>query len=180
MLGLVLSGATAIPLATELNYLVRWTGADRIAQNPNSPQEAVWSIWLRKVHSALSDTSNQNPFLYYGTDWLAFGHFAIALAFVGALIDPVRNQWLFTFGLIACVLVVPYALIFGAIRGIPLWWRLVDCSFGVFGMVPLILCRHWARELEQLRRGLISTVGASRPGSAGVPPASSRTVPGAQ
>jgi hypothetical protein len=179
MLGLVLSGATAIPLATELNCLVKWTGADRIAQKSDSLQGPAWSIWLRKVHSSLNDTSNQNPFLYYGTDWLAFGHFAIALAFVGALIDPVRNQWLFNFGLMACMLVVPYALIFGAIRGIPLWWRLVDCSFGVFGMVPLILCRHRARELEQLRGRSLSSVPAS-PGSAGVSPASSCTVPGAQ
>jgi len=38
--GLVLSGATAIPLATELNYLVRWTGADRIAQKPQFPSRS--------------------------------------------------------------------------------------------------------------------------------------------
>ena len=51
--------------------------------------------------------------LFYSTDWLAFGHFVIAIAFVGALRDPVRNRWLFDFGLIACVLVVPYAVVFG-------------------------------------------------------------------
>jgi hypothetical protein len=39
-----------------------------------------------------------------------------ALSFVGALRDPVRNRWLFDFGLIACVLVIPYALVFGALR----------------------------------------------------------------
>jgi hypothetical protein len=83
-----------------------------------------------------------------GTDWLAFGHFVIAVAFVGALLEPVRNRWLFSFGIIACALVVPYALVFGAIRGIPVWWRFVDCSFGVFGIVPLWLCRRWAVELE--------------------------------
>jgi hypothetical protein len=73
----------------------------------------------------------------------------IALVFVGALRDPVRNRWLFDFGLIACLLVVPFALIFGAWRGIPLWWRLIDCSFGVLGFVPLWLCRRWTIELEK-------------------------------
>jgi hypothetical protein len=71
----------------------------------------------------------------------------IALVFVGALRDPVRNSWLFTFGIIACACVIPYAFIFGAIRGIPIWWRLIDCSFGVFGFVPVWFCRNWVREL---------------------------------
>ena len=90
-----------------------------------------------------------SPFLFYGTDWLAFGHFVIAIVFIGALRDPVRNRWLFDFGLTACVLVIPYALVFGGIRGIPFWWRLIDCSFGVFGFIPLWFCRKWTRELER-------------------------------
>ena len=35
----------------------------------------------------------------------------------------------------------PWALVFGSLRGIPFFWRLVDCSFGVFGFLPLWLCR---------------------------------------
>ena len=58
---------------------------------------------------------------------------------------------MFDFGLIAWVLVIPYALVFGAVRGIPFWWRLVDCSFGVFGFVPLWWCRIWACALESDR-----------------------------
>jgi hypothetical protein len=73
-----------------------------------------------------------------------FGHFVIAITFVGAFRDPVRNRWLFDFGLIACGLVIPYALLFGQVRGIPFWWRLIDCSFGVMGFVPLWFCRKWA------------------------------------
>jgi hypothetical protein len=71
----------------------------------------------------------------------------IALVFIGALRDPVRNRWLFDFGLIACVLVIPYALVLGGLRGIPVWWRLIDCSFGVFGFIPLWFCRKWTNEL---------------------------------
>lgn len=148
IVGLVVSGATAIPLQTEIDWLVHWTGADRMLAAPASTDAPTWAVWLVKVQTALRDTDAQHPILFYGTDWLAFGHFVIAIAFVGALRDPVRNRWLFDFGLIACVLVIPYALVFGGIRGIPIWWRLIDCSFGVFGSIPLWSCRKWARELE--------------------------------
>ena len=45
---------------------------------------------------------------------------------------------------------IPYAMIFGAVRGIPIGWRLVDCSFGVIGLVPLALARRSIRQLEAL------------------------------
>jgi hypothetical protein len=105
------------------------------------------------VQTALNDNFVAHPFLFYGTDWLAFGHFVIALAFLGALRDPVRNSWLFTFGMLACILVVPYAFVFGALRGIPFWWRLIDCSFGIVGFIPLYFCSNWAKELEGMSRG---------------------------
>ncbi len=141
IVGLVLSGATAIPLPPEVSLLAKILGS--------GGESSEWARWLLQVQTALRQTQAQHPFLFYGTDWLAFGHFVIAIAFVGALRDPVRNRWLFDFGLIACVLVIPYALVFGGVRGIPFWWRLIDCSFGVFGFVPLWFCRQWASELEQ-------------------------------
>jgi hypothetical protein len=137
---LVLSGVTAIPLTGELAFLVRSIPPTAAAGPP--------AHWLVQVRDALAQTATTFPFLFYGTDWLAFGHFAIAIAFVGALREPVRNRWLFDFGLIACASVIPYAFVFGAWRGIPLWWRLIDCSFGLLGSIPLWLCRRWARELE--------------------------------
>jgi len=142
IIGLFLSGATAIPLVEELRILVRILGADHGSTG--------WAQWLVQIRDALAQTQAQHPFLFYGTDWLAFGHFVIALVFIGALRDPLRNRWLFDFGLIACVLVIPYALVFGLLRGIPFWWRLIDCSFGVFGFIPLWFCRKWTRELENL------------------------------
>ncbi len=149
IVGLFLSGATAIPLVTELNWLVKWTGARELVETPASSAAPTWAVWLMKVQTTLQETSDKHPILFYGTDWLAFGHFVIALAFVGVLRDPVRNRWLFDFGLIACALVIPFALVFGAVRGIPFWWRLIDCSFGVFGAIPLWFCRKWVLELER-------------------------------
>ena len=145
--GLVLSGATAIPLRLEVDRLITFLGADEWTSQPAGN---VLVDWLFKVRDALGDTETRHPFLFYGTDWLAFGHFIIALVFIGALRAPVRNRWLFDFGLIACVLVIPYALAFGGLRGIPFWWRLIDCSFGVFGFIPLWFCRKWTGELERL------------------------------
>jgi hypothetical protein len=46
-----------------------------------------------------------------------------------------------TFGIIACLGVIPLALIAGAIRQIPFYWRLIDCSFGILGIIPLMLVR---------------------------------------
>ena len=150
IISLVLSGATAIPLETELNWLVQWSGAEQLVKSPASTEAPGWAVWLVRVRGALVESGAKYPFLAYGTDWLAFGHFVIALAFVGAWRDPVRNQWLFDSGLIACVLVIPFALVFGGVRGIPIYWRVIDCSFGVFGAVPLWLCRRGARELESM------------------------------
>jgi len=142
IVGLFLSGATAIPLLPEVNWLADHFGA--------GDKTSVAGEWLMRVRDALAQTQSQSPFLFYGTDWLAFGHFMIAIVFIGALRDPVRNRWVFDFGLIACALVIPYALVFGGLRGIPVWWRFIDCSFGVFGFVPLWFCRQWAKELERL------------------------------
>ncbi len=145
ILGLLFSGLTAIPLRWEVGMLAKITGA---LENERQGQTPVVGVWLGEVHRGLQETEAKFPFLFYATDWLAFGHFVIAIAFVGALRDPVRNRWLFDFGLIACVLVIPCALAFGALRGVPLWWRLIDCSFGVFGFIPVWFRRKWARELE--------------------------------
>jgi hypothetical protein len=148
IIGLVLSGATAIPLQSEVGWLAEVTGARRLVETPASAGPPAWAVWLTKTQSALDETASRHPMLFYGTDWLAFGHFVIAVAFLGVLRDPVRNRWLFSFGMIACALVVPYALVFGAVRGIPIWWCVVDCSFGVYGIIPIWFCRRWTLELE--------------------------------
>jgi hypothetical protein len=144
--GLVLSGITAFPLQTELGWLVSLL-------HSNSVRPVAESIrmlpWMERVNQALAVTGVQHPFMAYGTDWLAFANLVIAVAFIGPFLDPVRNKWVITFGLIACAGVIPLALIAGHFRGIPVPWRLVDCSFGVFGSVPLLLCIRSIGALER-------------------------------
>lgn len=153
ILGLVISGATAIPLETELNWLVNCTGARTLVEIPGSTTAPPWAGWLCRMQTVLHETNLKFPFISYGGDWLAFGHFVIAIVFIGAWRDPVRNRWLFDFGLIACALVIPYALVCGAFRGIPIWWRLIERSFGVFGALPLWICRRYAIGIELNRKG---------------------------
>ena len=146
IVGLFISGATAIPLKTELDVAAKFLGGTDLIHAATS---TGFTYWILKVREAVRNTSFLYPFLAYGTDWLAFGHFVIALAFVGPLRDPVRNRWLYLFGMISCVLVIPYAMTMGAVRGIPIYWRLIDCSFGVFGFFPVWLCWKWTGELEK-------------------------------
>ncbi len=139
MVGLVLSGMTAFPLARELRLLTNAFGI-----NTSLPAEnyAGISFWLATVHHGLRETYAAYPWVSYGTDWLAFAHIAIAVYFIGPLINPVRNEWVIQAGLIGCLLVLPLALICGPLRGIPFYWRLIDCSFGVVGAIPLFYCLH--------------------------------------
>jgi hypothetical protein len=144
--GLVLSGVTAFPLETELHRSLL------ILQSAPLRSFAEYTHlgpWINRVYDGLSTTNRHFPFLAYGTDWLAFAHLVIAVAFIGPYRDPVHNEWIITFGLIACAGVIPLALIAGHIRGIPIAWRLIDCSFGVLGGIPLLLCRRHIRTLER-------------------------------
>jgi hypothetical protein len=145
MVGLVLSGITAFPLRTEVRWLDSVLHSGRL--QPIAASTHLFP-WIDRVDQALSLTGSQFPFLAYGTDWLAFAHLMIAVAFIGPYLDPVRNRWVIDFGLISCAGVIPLALIAGPMRGIPVGWRLIDCSFGIFGSIPLLLCRRSIRLLE--------------------------------
>ncbi len=146
-IALFTSGITAIPLTWETGLLVRLVQSDWLQVNSQFPQLTAWII---QVNNALVETNRQYPYLAYGTDWLAFGHIVIAIAFLGALRDPIKNMWVIEFGMIACVLVVPWALIFGTLRGIPLFWRLIDCSFGLGGIIPLWVCRNMIIHMRRI------------------------------
>lgn len=149
MTGLALSGVTAFPLHTELGFAVQILQSHAI--RPEAETTGLLP-WIEHVNSAVASTDASYPFLAYGTDWLAFAHLVIAIAFIGPLLDPVRNKWVITFGLIACAGVIPLALIAGQARGIPIGWRLIDCSFGVFGAIPLLICRRLISAMEAERQ----------------------------
>jgi hypothetical protein len=139
------AGLTAIPLRWELALLNRWFGIDSfLVQIFPSMAE-----WVSRVNDSVQNGYGQYPLLAYGTDWLAFAHIVIAVVFMGPLRDPIKNVWVIEFGMIACGLIIPWALIFGAVRDIPLFWTLIDMSFGVFGIVPLWFIHRNIRRLSE-------------------------------
>jgi hypothetical protein len=140
IVGLILSGVTAFPIETGLFYVKQYMSILPIAM-----QE-----WINKVYIALHETNEKYPFLAYGTDWLGFAHIVIAMAFIGPLRDLVKNIWIIEFGMIACLMVIPLAFIAGSIRQIPFFWQLIDCSFGVFGIIPLYFCWKEIKKLEYI------------------------------
>jgi len=148
IVGLVASGATALPIPTEVAAGAAALGEDMRAGDRVPDDMAAW---LRTIRAGVRATSSQAPFMFYGTDWLAFGHFFIALMFVGAWRDPVRNRWLFQSAMIGCAAVPVWAMVFGHLRGIPFWWRLIDSAFGVVGFIPAWLCHRWSGALMRLQ-----------------------------
>lgn len=140
IIALVLSGITAFAIESELAWLI----------NLLPSQKQLLHHWLQTVYSAVKSTNEQYPFISYGSDWLAFAHLVIAIVFIGPLRDPVRNKWIIRSGQIACIAIFPLAFIAGHVRHIPLFWQLIDCSFGVFGFIPLTLCHRMINRLEKL------------------------------
>ena len=75
--------------------------------------------------------------LFYSTDWLAFAHIIICLFFVPVYLDPLRYRANLVVGMAACVSVFLLAFICGPVRGIPFFHQLIDCAFGLLGLLPL-------------------------------------------
>jgi hypothetical protein len=141
LVGLFLSGVTAFPLEIEVRWLLR-------AVDPFADDLPALVDWIARVHRGLAETGERYPFMLYGTDWLAFAHLVIAVAFWGPLRDPVRNVWVVQLGMIACAGIVPLALICGPIRDIPWFWTLVDISFAVVAFPPLWFAYRHIRHIE--------------------------------
>src|SRR5258706_13451496 len=100
IIGLIFGGVPALPLRAELNWVVNGL--------PSSiANQFGIGLWLTRVRDALNDTYDKYPFIAYGTDWVAFAHFVIALAFAWPLKEPVRYAGVFSFGYIAAVAVIP-------------------------------------------------------------------------
>jgi hypothetical protein len=136
--GLAISGLTAFPLLHELRMLASLLN---ITDPEKYAQITGLRHWIGYVLSGLEQLHTKFPFLAYGTDWLAFAHLAIAIFFVRPLL--------------CCLGVLPLAMIAGEIRGIPFYWRLIDCSFGVLGAVPLLYGLSLTKQMRQSAPAII-------------------------
>lgn len=144
---LIISGITAFPLKSELSVMCNILG---IVPGESAENYEGLKWWIAWINEGIVNTNFSYPFLAYGTDWLAFAHIIIAIAFVGVFRKPARNVWIVYWAMIACVLIIPTVLICGSIRQIPFFWQLVDCSFGVFGLIPLYVLLVYIKRLEKI------------------------------
>ena len=175
VLALVTSGMTAFPIVATLQALEPLFGAGGLL-------ERLWpalALWLVTVLDAYERTYEAYPFIGYGTDWLAFAHLVIAGAFWGVWRDPVRNIFVVEWAMAACIGIFPLALICGPLRGIPWFWTIVDCGFGIVGFPVLWWLRREILALEDRlgrRCNCASSPAASGPTrSPGASPAESRS-----
>jgi hypothetical protein len=139
MIALALSGITAFPVYSELRWLIG---------SGLTPAHTLTGDWLHKVWDGVSATQQNYPFIFYGFDWLAFAHLVFALLFIGPYRDPIKNKWVIQWGMLACVAIFPLALIAGPVRSIPWFHILIDCSFGLLGLIPLGWAHHLISKLE--------------------------------
>ena len=139
VISLIFSGITAFPIEAQLDLAADWIS--------HSGWDSFLTRWILLAYRGVHETNERFPFIAYGTDWLAFAHLMIAVVFIGPFKDPVRNIWVIEFGLIACLSVVPMALIAGEVRGIPTFWRLIDCMFGLIGGAILWCCHSTIKRL---------------------------------
>ena len=140
MIMLALSGITAFPVYTELTLAKQFGWMDGTG---------FIATWLTQVYDGVKDIQQRWPFLFYGYDWLAFAHLIIAALFYGVYKNPVRNKFIIQWGMFCCVAILPLAFICGPVRGIPLKHILIDCSFGVIGIIPLFICNRYIKQLEE-------------------------------
>ncbi|MCC6372725.1 MAG: hypothetical protein IT236_17100 [Bacteroidia bacterium] len=133
---LVLSGVTAFPLRTEMAFLMQ--------HKHTFPQHL--GQWIEQVYDAINATPDV---VLYGTDWLAFAHIIIALFFVPVYLHPVRYKANVLVGMAACLAVFPLAFICGPIRGIPFFHQIIDCCFGVGGILVLYYLYKSINRLEK-------------------------------
>lgn len=149
MVALVVAGVTAFPVELELNILCSLFSItpDTISQMNDTMQPLF--AWLYGVKEGMIETNAKYPYLAYGFDWLAYAHLMIAALFVGPYKDPIKNKWVIYWAMFCCVSIFPLAFICGPIRSIPFFWTLVDCSFGLFGILPLLLCTKLIKQYEK-------------------------------
>ena len=139
--GLLLNGISAIPLRAELNILL--SNSDTLPK--------FLRDWWSYVNTGVHETSRKYNFMRYGFDWLGFAHLLIAIAFIGPLKDPVKNEWVVQWGMIASALSVLMAFGWEWLRGIPLWWSCIDASVAIAAFIILWLCNKWIQKLKRTK-----------------------------
>lgn len=144
VLGLAFGCQLVLFVRPELGWLNNMLGTGtRMRENfPNL------SAWINHLYEGITETYSKYPFVAYCMDWLAFAQLAFIVFFIGTIADPVRNIWIIKSGMVICVLHILLAFGGGSFRGVPLFWRFLDSSFGFVGLIVLYLAYKNVKYLE--------------------------------
>lgn len=148
LFGFIASGLTAFPIRWEVAYFNRLIGANTFMEHLYPPM----AQWISHVHNGLMNISDKQMFIFYLTDWLGFAYILIGVAFLGPLRNPVRNIWVIEWAIVLFLVAIPLIFVSGSIRAIPFFWRLIDCSFGLVGILLLWVCRNYIKQMEKAKK----------------------------
>ena len=139
-LGLFVSGVTIWPWEIELSFAIS------TLQSIQGPEPLIQL--LQEIRHDMRMLDENNSFVLYVADWLAFAHLVLAALFLMALKDPIRNVLVVRFGILCSLSVPILAIICIPMRGIPLFWILIDSSFALCA-IPLWIALKDIKKLEQ-------------------------------
>lgn len=138
--GLFVSGVTIWPWDIELSFAI--SALQAIA----GPEPLIQL--LQDIQQDMRLLEQSNSFVLYVADWLAFAHLVLVVLFLMALKNPIRNVLVVRFGILCSLSVPVLAITCIPMRGIPLFWILIDSSFALCAM-PLWIALKDIRKLEQ-------------------------------
>lgn len=141
-IGLFISGVTVWPAVTELKTGVHYIWGD-------GPGTGVIHSFVLQAIAGLEYVHEHYRFMLYAHDWLAFAHVSLAILFLGAMRDPVRNVWVVQYGLITCALIPILAGICIPLRGLPMAWFWIDFAFAPAAALPLWIALRDIRNAEK-------------------------------
>ena len=137
--GLFVSGVTIWPWDIELSFAI--SALQAIA----GPEPLIQL--LQDIQQDMRLLEQSNSFVLYVADWLAFAHLVLAVLFLMALKNPIRNVLVVRFGILCSLSVPVLAITCIPMRGIPLFWILIDSSFALCA-IPLWIALKDIRRLE--------------------------------
>lgn len=156
-LGILFGLHTVVFVEIETAFFVKHLGRDTLT----GEKLPMVSAWIEQLHYDITESYKAYPVMAYCMDWLSYACVVFALFIIGAINDPVRNIWIIQVYMIACILAALLPFAAGPLRGIPVFWRCIDCSFGIIGFILLFYAYRLTRQLQDCR----SEIHKATPGS---------------
>jgi hypothetical protein len=146
LLAFLFSLHTVVFIETDAELLAKYVGHDTFMEElcPSI------SAWIEHLNLAVSETYSSYPFFAYCMDYLVYASVVLAIFLLGAIKDPVKNVWVVQVFMVACCLAFILPFIVGPLRDIPVFWRCIDSSCGLIGLLFFLLAYRLIRKLEAL------------------------------